>query len=107
MSTPNRKSRPSRTPEARTNQLIRKAYDLAEKQLEDGSATSQVITHFLSLATAKTELELEQLRKRNRLLEAQTESIDSAKRAEEMFSKAISAFRNYSGQKETGEGEND
>lgn len=37
--------RPALTPEARENQLISLASDLAEKQLREGTASSQVITH--------------------------------------------------------------
>ena len=43
------KSRPALTPEAREQQLIAKATNLAEKQLDEGTASSQVITHFLKL----------------------------------------------------------
>ena len=40
-----RKIRPALTPEARENQMIALAVDLAEKQLLEGTASSQVITH--------------------------------------------------------------
>ena len=56
-----RKARPAISPEARENQLISLAVDLAERQLMDGSASSQVITHFLKLGTTRAELEKEKL----------------------------------------------
>lgn len=99
-SEPQRKMRPALSPEARENQLISIAVDLAEQQLRDGTASSQVITHFLKQSTAKAQLELERLRHENELMKAKTEALQSQKRSEEMFSEAIKAFRNYSGQGE-------
>lgn len=98
-SNPTRKSmRPALTPEARESQLISLATDLAEKQLREGTASSQVVTHFLKLATIKAELEKEKLIEENKLLRAKTEQIKSMKRSEELMEAAIKAFRNYSGQ---------
>ena len=65
-----KKGRPALSPDARENQLISLAVDLAEKQLREGTASSQVITHFLKQSTAKAELEKEKLRKENLLLVA-------------------------------------
>jgi len=48
---------PAKTPEARENQLVAMAVDLAEQQLLDGTATSQVITHFLKLGSTKEKIE--------------------------------------------------
>ena len=80
-----------------SNQLISLAVDCAEEQLINRTASSQVITHFLKLATAKTELELEKLRKENALLEAKTETLHNAQRSDEMYKEALNAFRTYSG----------
>ena len=93
-----RKIRPALTPEARENQMISLAVDLAEKQLIEGTASSQVITHFLKLGTTKAELEKEKLLSENELLKARTEMIQSAKRVEELYTNALNAMRNYSGQ---------
>lgn len=92
-----KKVRPALSPEARENQLISFAVDLAEKQLIEGTASSQVITHYLKLGTMKNQLELEKLRQENELLKAKTESIQSAKRIEELYANALNAMRNYSG----------
>ena len=51
--------RPALTPEARENQLISLAVDLAEKQLQEGTASSQVITHYLKLGSTKERIEKE------------------------------------------------
>ena len=92
-----KKLRPALTPEARENQMISLAVDLAEKQLVEGTASSQVITHFLKLATTKAQLEKEKLAKENKLLTAKTEAIESQKRVEELYSNALKAMQNYSG----------
>lgn len=94
-STPRR--RPGLTPEARENQLISLAVDLAEKQLMEGTASSQVITHYLKLGSTKERLEKEKLEEENKLLRAKTEALQSAKKSEELFEEAIKAMRSYSG----------
>lgn len=93
-----RKIRPAISPEARENQMIALAVDLAEKQLMEGTASSQVITHFLKLGTTKAELEREKLASENELLRAKTEAIQSAKKVEELYENAINAMKLYSGQ---------
>ena len=92
-----RKMRPALTPEARENQLIALAVDLVQQRLIDGSASSQETTHFLKLGSMKNQLEMEKLREENKLLKAKTESIQSAKRVEELYAEAINAMRRYSG----------
>lgn len=88
---------PATTPEARENQLVGLAVDLAEKQLRNGTASAQVVTHFLKLATEKEQLEREKLRRENELLKGKSDAMASAKRVEEIYSKALSAMRMYSG----------
>lgn len=92
-----KKIRPALTPEARENQLIYLATDLAEQQLRDGTASSQVITHYLKLGSTKERIEKEILEKQKELITAKTEALQSAKRIEELYSNAISAMRKYSG----------
>ena len=91
------KIRPALTPEARENQLISLATDLAEQQLRDGTASSQVITHYLKLGSSKERLEKEILSENKKLLVAKTESLQSSKRIEELYSNAIAAMKKYSG----------
>lgn len=89
--------RPALTPEARANQLVALAYDLAEKQLREGTASSQVITEFLKLGSNENKLKMEKLEEENKLLRAKTEKIQSEQRSEEMFAEAIKAMRQYQG----------
>lgn len=91
------KSRPGLTPESRENQLISLAIDLAEKQLREGTASSQVISHFLKLGSTNNMLEKETLIKNLDLLTAKTEAIKSGKVVEELYNNALAAMRKYSG----------
>ena len=93
-----RKIRPALTPEAREHQLISLAVDLAEKQLMEGTASSQVITHYLKLGSTKEKIEKEILEKQKELISAKTENLKSAKRIEELYADAINAMRKYNGQ---------
>jgi len=94
----NRSLPPPTSSEEMEKQLTKLAYDLAAKQLEEGTATSQVITHFLKLGTTKEKLENEKLLKENQLLHAKTEAIQSQKKVEELYGKALAAMKSYSGQ---------
>lgn len=99
----NRTKTPARSAQARENQLINLAIELAERQLRDGSATSQVITHFLKLATAKEQLENEKLRSDLRLADAKIKQMERSSMSEEIYEKAIEAMKSYSGNEEYGE----
>lgn len=92
-----RKARPAMSEEARENQMIALAVDLAEEQLRDGTASSQVITHYLKLGTTKEKLEKEKAIEEVKLLRAKTEALQSAKRVEELYSEALSAMKRYQG----------
>lgn len=92
-----RKIRPALTPESREQQMISLAVDLAEKQLQEGTASSQVITHYLKLGSTKERIEKEILEKQKELITAKTEALQSAKRVEELYTNALNAMRNYSG----------
>lgn len=93
------KQRPALDPEARENQLIALAINLAEKQLIEGTASSQVITHYLKLGSTKERIEKEILEKQKDLISAKTEAIQSSKRVEELYANALEAMRTYSGRK--------
>ena len=77
--------RPALTPEARENQLISLAVDLAEKQLREGTASSQVITHYLKLGSTKERIEKEILEKQKDLIDAKTQNLKSMERQEQMY----------------------
>lgn len=96
-----KKIRPALTPDARENQLIYLATELAEQQLRDGTASSQVITHYLKLGSSKDKIEKEILEKQKELITAKTEALQSAKKIEELYVKAIDAMKSYSGHGES------
>ena len=91
------KMRPALTPEARENQLISLAVDLAEKQIREGTASSQVITHFLKLGSTTAKLEHERKMKELELMAAKTKDIESRQHSEELLERAMKAFSSYSG----------
>ncbi len=92
-----KRGRPALTPEARENQMIALATNLAEQQLRDGTASSQVITHYLKLGTTKEKIEKEILERQKELITAKTESLQSARRVEELYANALDAMKRYSG----------
>ena len=88
---------PATTPESRERQLVAKAVDLAEQQLEDGTASAQVITHYLKLGSSREMLEQERLQEEIELQKAKREMMKSAARIEELYETAIGAMRAYAG----------
>lgn len=92
-----RRSRPASSPEQRESQMVSLAIDLAEKQLEEGTASAQVITHYLKLGSSRERLEQEKIAKENELLETKREAMASAKRVEELYQLALDAMRSYAG----------
>ena len=85
------------TPEGKEAQMISLAIDCAEQQLRNGSASSQVIVHYLKLATKKAELEKEKLINENKLLQAKTDQLESMKDIKVLYDDAIQAMKRYSG----------
>jgi hypothetical protein len=92
------KRRPATTVEGRENQMISLAFDLAEKRLVDGTATSQEVTHFLKLGSTRERLEQERLRGDVSMMATKAELMESQRRSEEMYTEALRAMRAYSGQ---------
>ena len=90
--------RPALSPEARENQMISLAVDLAERQLQEGTASSQVITHYLKLGSTKEKLEMERLKEENKLLAAKTKAIDSGEDNRILYEQVIKAIRTYRGE---------
>lgn len=97
------RGRPATTPEGKENQLIALATDLAEKQMRDGTASAQVISHFLKQGSTREQLEQERLVRENELLRARVDQLASAKRVEELYEQALSAMRQYAGELSAGE----
>lgn len=88
----------ARSPEMREQQMISLATDLVERQIREGTASAQVLVHYLKLATRKEELELKNLEARSELLKAQVDAQASAQRTEELYKQALKAMRVYAGQ---------
>lgn len=92
---------PATTPEGRENQLIGLATDLVEKQIREGTASSQVLTHYLKTGSGRERLERQRLEAENDLLRKKIEEMGTAKRVEELYESALSAMRGYSGDRST------
>jgi CBS domain containing-hemolysin-like protein len=93
-----KRSRPATTPEGEESRMINRAMRLAERQIEEGTASAQVITHFLKLGTSRERLEQERLSRENELLKARAEAMASAKEVAVLYEDALKAMRTYSGQ---------
>lgn len=91
-----RRRRPARNPAERENQLISQAVDLAEKQLREGTASAQVISHYLKLGSSRERLEQQRLENEVELLKTKREAIAAQQRVEELYIQAMSAFKSYS-----------
>lgn len=98
----NMRSRPALTVEARENQLISLAVDLAEQQLRDGTASSQVITHYLKLGSTKERIEKEILQEQKELIKARTKSYQSSEEVKQLYAEALRAMKDYSGNDDSG-----
>lgn len=88
---------PARTPDERENQLISDAVDLAERQLKDGTASAQVLTHYLKLGSSRERLEQQRLKNEVALLETKRQLMESEKRTEALVQDALEAMRTYTG----------
>ena len=104
-SKPKKPMRPALTPEAQEAQMISLAHDRAIEQLRDGTASSQIIVHFLKQGSIRERLERERLEEENRLLKAKTKALENAEEIKILYEEALKAMRNYSGQGEPDESE--
>ena len=92
-----KKRKAARTPDARENQLISLAYDLAEQRLLNGTASSAEVVQLMKWGSKQSRLEQELNETKIELMKAKKEAIESSKRFEEMFQEAMGAFRRYNG----------
>lgn len=83
--------------EEREIRCVGLAMDVAEQQLRNGTASSQVICHFLKLGTIKEQEEVEKLRRENDLLEAKRKAYETAEDIKALYGEAIDALKIYSG----------
>lgn len=91
------KTRPARTPEARENQMIAKAWDRIEERIDNGTATASELIMVAKWGSQKERLEQQLNEKKMELMTAKTEALQSAKRIEALYGEAMAAFRRYSG----------
>ncbi len=96
--TPKRRRKPAQTVEDRENELVKSAIDLAAQQLNDGTASPSVITHFLRLGSVREQLERRKLMKENDLMDVKMAAIEASERREQEYSEAIAALRRYKGE---------
>lgn len=99
-----RSDRVATTPEAREQQLIAKAERLAEKKLEDGTASPQIIVHYLRLATEKERLDRRALEADVALKQAKIEALQSAAKIESLYEDAMRMFKKYHGEEDEADG---
>lgn len=90
--------RPADNPDDREQQMIFYADVLAEKQLREGTASSQVITHYLKLGTGRERLEQEKIANENLRLKAQIAQIESQSTSGELMERVLDALKVYTGQ---------
>ena len=102
-----RRRKPATSPEGRENELVSMAADLAEEQILGGTASSQVITHFLKLGSSRERLEQSRLEHENELLQVKKEAMEGQKRVEELYLTALDAMRSYSGAGQMDDGDDE
>ena len=96
-----RRRKPATSPEGREIEIAADAYDLAEEQIQQGTASSQVITHFLKMGSTRERLEQQRIEHENELLQVKRQAIESQQRIEELYLDAIQAMKSYSGSEDT------
>jgi hypothetical protein len=89
---------PAVTPQDRENQLVSLAFDVAEQQMRAGTASAQVITHYLKLGSSRERFEQQKIELEGQLLAAKKELMESQQRSEELFGEALKAMRTYTGE---------
>ena len=83
--------------------MISLAVNLAEQQLREGTASSQVIVHYLKLASTRNKLEEEKIRYETAMLQAKKDALNKSGQLQELMDNALKAFRSYSGNEEESE----
>lgn len=91
------RSRPATSPEGREQQIAAMAYDLAEEQIAGGTASSQVVTHFLKMGSRREQLERQRMEHEIELMEVKKEALARESHVEELFTEAIKAMKSYTG----------
>lgn len=95
---PARRRSPAKTPEEREGVLISKSLNLIEKQIDDGTASSQVLSLYAKLGSSRERLEQERLVADNAVLRKKLEGMEAAIDVKNLMEDALNAFRGYTGQ---------
>ncbi len=90
-----RRHRKARTVEGRESQCIALSYDLVEKRLREGTATSQETVHFLRMGSPSERKKAELLDKQIQLIDAKIKNMESAEDIKELYADAIKAVTSY------------
>lgn len=94
---PKKRLPPARTPEAREQQLVAAAYDLAEEQLLNGTASAQVMSHFLKIGSTREKIELEKTKQETILVSAKVKDLQNVEEMKVLYVNAMNAMRGYQG----------
>jgi hypothetical protein len=103
---PRRRS-PAKTPEEHESVLISKSLKLIEKQIDDGSVSSTVLSIYAKAGTERDRLEKERLHNENAVLKKKLESMEAAIDVRNLMSEALDAFKGYTGQSVRDDDEDD
>lgn len=93
---PKQTTTPPINDEALETKLVSLAFSQAKTEMEEGTASSQIVTHFLRLGSLKAKVELEKLELENRLLEEKIQAEQSGQKLNEMFGEVLAALKSYS-----------
>lgn len=88
---------PSLSPAGREQYMVSIAEKLAEEQILDGTASSQVLSHYLKLGTKREELERAHIEYKNELLKAKADVIQQNNETQSLYKEAMQMFKRYQG----------
>ena len=97
--------KPARNQRERDEELISLSYNLVEKRIREGTATSQETTHFLKLAQERNSPRNKVLEKKIELMDAQIRNLKAQDNVAALYAEAIHDMRYYSGRDEDEEDE--
>lgn len=78
------------------SKMVSLAIGQARKQLKAGTASSQIVTHFLRLASQRAQVELVKLQLENNLLEEKIQSERQGQQLNDMVQDVLEALQSYS-----------
>lgn len=93
---PRRRS-PAKTPEERESVLISKSLNLIERQIEDGTVSSTVLSIYAKAGTERDRLEKDRLYSENLVLQKKLETMEAAVDLKNLMEDALGAFTGYTG----------